>query len=255
MIWKNIGNSVIGSSHVASGKPCEDAIEYGITIDPNGDEVMICCVSDGAGSAQYGGWAAGYAVHFIVQGLSFMANYGMPITEGHIYSMAENLYDNLLTQSQSYKAELNEFSCTLLGCYITGKLAVFFHIGDGAIVRNDGTGFYTPVWWPDNGEYQNTTSFIIDDRGMGNLNVLIIEDTITEVAILSDGLQLLALNTEDQSAHQPFFSDMFRHLRKANDADQVNSLNTKLAEYLDSPQINSRTDDDKTLFLATRITS
>jgi len=254
MTWKTIGSSVIGSSHVALGKPCEDAIQY-TTIELDGEDVLICSVSDGAGSAAYGGWAADYTTKFIVEGLSFMANHGMPVTETHIYAMVENIYDNLLTQSKSYNVELNEFSCTLLGCYVTAKQSIFFHIGDGAIVRNDGTGFYTPVWWPDNGEYQNTTSFIVDDRGMGNLNVLIIEDTITEVAILSDGLQLLALNTESQSAHQPFFADMFRHLRKANDAEQVTILNTKLAEYLDSPQINARTDDDKTLFLATRIAS
>jgi hypothetical protein len=76
---------------------------------------------------------------------------------------------------------------------------------------------------------------------------------VDEVAIFTDGLQMLALNMESRTVHQPFFSDLFRYLRMANDADKVSILNGKLATYLDSPGINGRTDDDKTLFLATRL--
>jgi hypothetical protein len=39
----------------------------------------------------------------------------------------------------------------------------------------------------------------------------------------------------------------------ADSADKTEMLNKRLAEYLDSTQINERTDDDKTLFLATRL--
>ncbi len=53
MIWKVIGESVIGSSHVQSGKTCEDASLYKVVQLDNDDEALICFASDGAGSAKY----------------------------------------------------------------------------------------------------------------------------------------------------------------------------------------------------------
>ena len=141
----------------------------------------------------------------------------------------------------------------MLGCFITNKNAVFFQIGDGAIVRNDGTGHYVTIWWPQNGEYLNSTSFLIDDKNFGNLQVTILDEKIDEVALITDGLQQLTLNTETEQVHQPFFKSLFSLLRTADDEKKISILNQKLIEYLRSDQINNRTDDDKTLFLATRL--
>jgi hypothetical protein len=175
--------------------------------------------------------------------------------EADIYAMLEDIYDGLATEAANRDVPIDEFSCTLLGCIITPYRSAFFQVGDGAIVRNDGTDFFTPVWWPYNGEYQNTTTFLTDDRTLNNVNIQITEEPTTEVAMFTDGLQMLALNTETQTAHQPFFTDLFRYLRMAGDEEQAGVLNRKLGEYLDSKNINDRTDDDKTLLLATRLGS
>ena len=58
MMWKAIGKSVIGTSHIAAGKKCEDVLQYQITYDSYSEELLICCASDGAGSAKYGAEAA-----------------------------------------------------------------------------------------------------------------------------------------------------------------------------------------------------
>jgi hypothetical protein len=251
MTWKAIGESVAGSSHVSSGKPCEDAIMYDVFRGTDG-EVLICCASDGAGSARFGGWASAYTVKTAFETLSGLAVQDMEITEANIYAMAEDILEGLEQEATEQDAELNEFSCTLLGAYVSNNRACFFQVGDGAIVRNDGSGFYIPVWWPFNGEYQNTTSFLVDDPTFSHLNVLILDEPVNELAIFTDGLQMLALNTEVQNVHQPFFEPFFKYLRLADSEDKVMVLNRKLAEYLDSKLINGRTDDDKTLFLATR---
>ena len=253
MIWKAIGSSVIGTAHVAGGKPCEDAIQYCVLPDANGDETLICCVSDGAGSAHYAAWASDFATREMTERLRSWVATGEEMTEGDIYAIAEQIYDGLEAEAELQGMPRYEFSCTLLGCLVTSGRSIFFQIGDGAIVRNDGSCFYIPVWWPDNGEYQNTTFFITDDRSLSNFKVLILDEEADEIAMFSDGLQNLALNTESVTAHQPFFSDLFRFLRLADDEEKVNVLNGKLAEYLDGKQINDRTSDDKTLFLASRI--
>ncbi len=148
---------------------------------------------------------------------------------------------------------LNEFSCTFLGCVLFDSKSIFFQIGDGAIIRDDGNNNFVAVWWPHNGEYSNTTAFLIDDHNLCHLKIAVVEDSVQEVALFTDGLQLLALNNENLSVHQPFFTGMFKWLRMATKEEDIHILNRKLGEYLDSDVINSRTDDDKTLFLATRL--
>ncbi len=248
--WKTIGCSVPGTSHVLAEKPCEDALNYTIVAALN--PVMIGCVCDGAGSAQFGGFAAALCSGYILKALTKVAREEHEINEEVIYEILECAYDALVTEAELQEVELNEYSCTVLGCYITADRALFFQIGDGAIVRSDQSGYYLPVWMPQNGEYQNSTSFLIDDKSFSNLRISIVDEKIDEVALFTDGLQLLALNMEAENVHQPFFAPLFKYLRLADDGDKIAVLQRKLAEYLDSAQINDRTDDDKTLFLATR---
>jgi hypothetical protein len=46
---------------------------------------------------------------------------------------------------------------------------------------------------------------------------------------------------------------MFKHLRLASSSGRLQALSTQLEGYLGSDAINNRTDDDKTLLLATRM--
>jgi serine/threonine protein phosphatase PrpC len=253
MTWKVIGKSVTGTSHAATGKGCEDATGYTMLTDRDGNEVLVCCVSDGAGSAQFAAIASELTVKAVVDFATHFYTQHQELTEADIYAMAEEIYTLLELEALAREAPIDEFSCTLLGSIVTKTNAAFFQIGDGAIIRNDPNGGYATVWWPQSGEYHNTTSFLSDDSGLSNLQVAIIDEEITELALLTDGLQMLVLNMETTSVHQPFFGGLFHHLRHAAQPEQIETLNDKLATYLDSPQINARTDDDKTLLLATRM--
>jgi hypothetical protein len=88
---------------------------------------------------------------------------------------------------------------------------------------------------------------------MPNLKIIKILEPVHEVALTTDGLQMLVLNNETSTLHQPFFTSLFKGLRIADDSEKIEILNKKLREYLSSSIINERTDDDKTLFLATRL--
>lgn len=252
MKWKAIGQSVIGLLHTQIGKGCEDVILYDI-VNTDEEDILICCASDGAGSSKYASFASEFAVTKSKEILSGYAKVNADISEREIFTMVDDIFEGLSLIAKQDNEELNEYSCTLLGCYITETKAICFHIGDGAIVRDNGLDYYTAVWWPQNGEYQNTTSFIIDDPYLSNLKIMVLEEEINEIALFTDGLQMLALNMEGHCVHQPFFNDMFKYLRQANAPDKVEILNSKLADYLSSETINSRTDDDKTLFIASRI--
>ena len=252
MKWKWIGKSVTGSSHTKNKKGCEDNIRYGLLATGTG-EVLICCASDGAGSARYAAAASLLVTHTGFELLAEQVLSGHDITEAFLFAVAEALYDQLQHKALEEKVEINEFSCTFLGCVVQAGKAAFFQIGDGALVRDDGNGNWVPVWLPQNGEYQNSTYFLSDDSKLKHFKVIILDESISEVAIFTDGLQMLALNMELGSVHQPFFAGMFRWLRMVETGEEQNILQEKLAAYLQSDLINSRTDDDKTLFLATRL--
>ena len=59
---------------------------------------------------------------------------------------------------------------------------------------------------------------------------------------------------DQQTSHLPFFDPMLKVLRQTN-PDHCEVLNDQLVHFLSSSAINERTDDDKTLVLATRLSS
>ncbi|MBE2290389.1 MAG: protein phosphatase 2C domain-containing protein [Chitinophagaceae bacterium] len=250
MRWNCIGRSVVGTSHMSSGRACDDVVHYKTiaTIQPN--DTLIVCVCDGAGSAEYGAVAAETVANRMVALLSEQITGGTPLTEGLIHSAAVTVYHELVTIAHESETDITEYACTLLGAVLLPDFAAFFQIGDGAIVRQDTGGDYLPVWWPDNGEYLNTTNFLIDDPELTNLRIAISDSRQTQIAIFTDGLQMLALNNELRTGHTPFFAGLFPSVLAADTPDKEAVLNHKLAEYLQSEIINERTDDDKTLFLA-----
>jgi hypothetical protein len=146
-----------------------------------------------------------------------------------------------------------DFACTLLGAVVGIKVATFFQVGDGAIVIGDGHDFH-PVFWPETGEYANMTYFVTDTDALEHLHIEVSRSLPDEVAMFSDGLQRLALVYEAQTAYQPFFESMFKPLRQV-DLAACDSLSDQLARFLVSAKVNERTDDDKTLVLATRWSS
>jgi hypothetical protein len=144
-----------------------------------------------------------------------------------------------------------DFSCTLLVALVGEARAVFFQLGDGAIVYRGADGAYVPALWPQTGEYANCTWFVTDDDAAERVQSAAAE-RVHEVALLTDGLQGLALRFGTREAHGPFFEPMFARLRRESD-DGSRALRKELRAFLGSAPVNRRTDDDKTLVLATRL--
>ena len=66
---------------------------------------------------------------------------------------------------------------------------------------------------------------------------------------MTDGLQRLALDFSAKQPHAEFFHPLFQAIKISAKSDD---LSTALKAFLNSPIINERTDDDKTLVLAVR---
>lgn len=144
-----------------------------------------------------------------------------------------------------------EYACTLLVVAMKPMEGCFSQIGDGVIVVGKEQEYY-PIFWPMTGEYANSTYFITDTSVLEQLQFEIISDRpMEDVALISDGLQGLALQFSTKTAYTPFFKPMFTRLAEESNPGFSEILSVSLQKFLDSESICNRTDDDKTLVLST----
>src|SRR5262249_25375397 len=101
---------------------------------------------------------------------------------------------------------------------------------------------------PNHGEYLNETSFVTDTDYLQDAQICIMEHlpTIKGIALLTDGLENLALDFATKTAYPPFFLPLFRF------AAQAESTQEALETFLSSERVCRQTDDDKTILLAVK---
>ena len=254
-MWKFGFASVAGTSHRKASLPCQDASRAEIFHDQNGQEVLIAAASDGAGSAAQAQLGAMFAAEFFIAGAK-----GHLVNGGKLESLTGSFIENWIAAFQqtamgwaSENGTIQDFACTLLAAVISDEQACYFHLGDGAVVEslrreND---LYHCASWPQQGEYANTTHFLTDPDAASKIVVELKTQVVDEIALFTDGLQNLVLDYRNQAAHSPFFAPLFGRLRPQPDGFSQ-EFSDSLASYLNSEKFNARTDDDKTLLLATR---
>jgi hypothetical protein len=254
--WRYIAASVIGTSHEKTGAVCQDANDCSLYSLPSGEGVLVAAVADGAGTAVCGGEGAARAcstfASLVNEHLSTAQNVEQ-ITAETARLWVRTIQSIIKNEAESVGRQVRDFACTLLGVVAGRSSAACLQIGDGAIVVADGEErVYGHVFWPDRGEYANTTHFITQEDSVEHLQFDSVRREIVEVALLSDGLQAIALNYREQSAHEPFFRGLFSPLRAVGEG-RCDALSQSLESFLSSSRVNEKTDDDKTLVLATRV--
>ena len=252
--WRYVYASVLGVAHRASGAECQDACAVRRLESPDGRPALALAAADGAGSAAEARAGAELACQtLLAECAGWLAQ--TPDAEW-TRAVAETLIERVRTALNQRAAEtglpVREFACTLLGAVLADDHALFLQIGDGAIVIGTG-GDYWPVFWPQAGEYANETYFATDAGAAARLEFAASVEPVAEIALLTDGLQPLALHYQTRQAHAPFFRPLFQRLRAASAPGCPADLQTALERFLDAPALNQRTHDDKTLILATRL--
>lgn len=253
--WRYVAASVIGTSHQKAGGTCQDAHDCQIYSLPSGEMVLTAAVADGAGSTVYGGEGAAKACRTLLGLMNKHLSSGKSVeqvTRDTAKSWLITIQNLLEEDARAVSRERRDFACTLLGLIVGEACAVCLQVGDGVMVLADSQEHtYGHVFWPDRGEYANTTHFVTQDDAVERLQFESIRRPIIEAALLTDGLQTVALNYQEQTAHEPFFKGLFAPLRTAAEGCS-HDLSESLAAFLSSPRVNEKTDDDKTLVLASR---
>jgi hypothetical protein len=252
--WRTVAASVTGSSHREAGEPCADVSVTRIVRFEAGGELLVAIVSDGAGSSPRGAEGARVACASLLDVAGGWASRRRALRElddETVRGWVEHVRDRVAGAALVELCQPGDFATTLLAALVDESSALFLQIGDGAIVYRQRDRGYAPALWPQQGEYANTTWFVTDPRA-GDIVEVARAACVHELALLSDGLQALALRLSAREAHGPFFEPMFRRLRASRD-DERDQLEAELRSFLDGPVVNARTDDDKTLVLATRL--
>lgn len=253
--WRIVAASATGTSHTKLGTPCQDCAIVKVFRDRDGDEVLVAVVSDGAGSAsraEIGSWIAcstiaeAAEVHFAAGDL--IESIDLDTAKTWLGMVRKAISD----RAEDDGGTVRDYACTLLVSVVGQTSAAIMQIGDGAIVVSDGDD-WSWVHWPQRGEFANTTFFVTDESAEKQMAFDFCKGRIEELAAFSDGLEPLVMQYATQTVFGPFFDQMFPAVRALGEEGLDAKLSDGLATYLNSPAICARTDDDKTLVLASRL--
>jgi hypothetical protein len=250
-VWRHICESVEGLHHRAHGESCQDSCLARVFGD-GAESALVACVADGAGSSPHSGIGSELACKSIMDSSAAYFDAKASFAElnnDEVLDWCNTARLALSEHAEARERQLRDYASTLCVAIVSDKGSTFFQIGDGAIVarRHSALGV---LFWPQSGEYINTTNFLTSHEFRDHVQIWSAAEGFSDVALLTDGLERLALRFDTLTPHPPFFQPFFGALRRATD---VEALSRELRRFLQSESVQTKTDDDKTLVLASRI--
>jgi hypothetical protein len=250
--WQVIGAAVQGISHQKQGLPCQDALKY--VCLPGG--ILLVALADGAGSAVHAELGAQTAVEASIDWLITSIEKEHPVEccewEELIWETFQNARTALERLSEGHAEPLRSFATTLTCLIATPEQLIVGQLGDGAVVAVDEDDGLRTVTTLQRGEYANETNFLTQDQALDLVVIQVIDEQARALAVMSDGLTRLALKRPDNEPHPPFFKPLFSFVESSASLNEPAQANHALMEFLTSPRVCARTDDDKALLLALR---
>lgn len=253
--WRYAQASVAGQSHLNQNTPCQDRLLCR-TIKTVEGEILIAVVADGAGSTSEGERGAQIACEFFVKQIGNFLNSGnaalvSSLNEEFGRFWVAHFQETIGKMAREHKKDLREYATTLVGAVVGPTGAAFYQVGDGGAVfsASGAPGSYRFGVEPAESEYVNMTDFLTDETAAASLRYAFVEEPVEDLILFSDGIFAVAVNYLENKPHEPFLRPMIAPLRNGSAPD---GLSEKLESFLASPGLNEKTDDDKSLILASR---
>ncbi len=256
MSWRYVDGFAVGLSHRASDAPCQDRCVCAVVASGDGADVFVTIVSDGAGSAAHSERGAQLVCDTLLNLVGARVRLCSDldrIEDELVRSWFLAARESLRAAARELQVDIREFAATALLAVASDHQTLCARIGDGGIVlRRTPAAPFEVALWPESGEYANQTFFITDDAAAERIAVARFDD-VSDVVAFTDGLQYLALEHATRTAFAPFFAPLVAAVRGAGGAN--GKLRAELIDYLNSPTINDRTDDDKALAVGCRMSA
>ena len=229
--WKYAAASVIGTSHLAAPEcriRCQDAHECGYL---DGQDVLVCVASDGAGSASHSDQGSRFACEVVVSRIR-SANPEEIHSRAFALDTLGVIQETLQTAAQETGTQFRDFACTLLVAIANRERVTSWQIGDGAIcfrIRSDADFRY--AFWPAKGEYANVTHFVTDSKAHEELDFDTATLQVADLALFSDGLERLALDFRTGEVHSAFFRGLFPYLHRRRPPGRHVDVEDQMKEF------------------------
>ena len=233
-VWRVVGSSVRGTSHAATGLPCQDAHAW--RTPRRG--LLIAAAADGAGSAKESQTGARLACDAALDSLA---------RNQDLRAAAAAARAGVLAEAERLQLPPRELACTLMLLVATPAGASALQIGDGAVLVLAESGDLRALTAPAESEYLNETDFLTGPGALDGLQTAEFGERVRGAALFTDGLQMLTLKMPERAPHQPFFNPLFRFVQNEPDAK---NRQEQIDKFLRSPRVAQRADDDLTLLLA-----
>lgn len=269
-MWRLALGQATGSSHLRTGTGCQDRVACAL-LRAAGGESLVVAVADGAGSAERGAEGAEAAVRGVLghvkRAKAADAADPEPVLVGAGLAARQAVLDLAAAEGEPPRS----FATTLLAALITPTGGAALQIGDGVLVAGDARGDWAWLFWPQRGEFTNATYFLTDRDALERMRVRKLAEAPVDLAVMTDGLEPLALHYASRSVHAPFFRGMFSPLHAAGASEStgptgstgprsngskgggvLEGLSAALGTFLGSDRVRARTDDDCSLVLATQ---
>lgn len=238
-----IGASVQGTSHVRADTPCQDAHGYRVLEDG-----VIAAVADGLGSAARSEEGARLAVDTALDVLDDALGVALPDdVDGWTHILRSAFTEarrNLEQAAESNGLPLRDYGTTLIAVAVTEEWLTVGQIGDGAAVALFADDTLETISEPQRGEYANETIPLTASDALTLAHFSARQAEVKALALLTDGLQSLSINTATGVPYAPFFAPLFEGIGQPIDTDETSN---QLGDFLDSERVCAKTDDDKTL--------
>jgi hypothetical protein len=243
---------VTGSGHRLRGIPCQDDAVY--RSERNGS--FVAAVSDGAGSGRLTHFASAVAVRSVTFTLSKRLRERCPMGADALRASLEIARDDIAALQRRFADAgvgftSSDFACTCLVVVIADGRLAMAQVGDGAVVASS-RGRLECLSPQISREYVNESTFLNSRDAFSELHLAEMSATdISGIALMTDGVQHLAVRHLDNEPHPAFFDPLFEFAAAHSEA-AATERNREIADFLDSEKVNAETDDDKTLLLAVR---
>jgi hypothetical protein len=238
-MWKIIGASVAGNSHLAVGRACEDASAWHAA-----DGCAFLTIADGAGSRVMSRDGASLAVgRALLLATKVAAAGGDPI--GQLPLIFADVREQIVALAGAEGRDADDYATTLAVAVLTPAEVGIAQVGDTIAVVGRGGGYETVAPAP-RGEYVNETTFLTGQDALAEIRVRVYPAAeVDGVFLATDGLRFKILdNLAASTPFTPFFDDLAAYAGSEGASDGT------LSRFLEG--LDDQSGDDKTLVAAVR---
>lgn len=255
--WRVAVATAAGSSHVRNNIPNQDAVDYCL-VRVGSSQVAVVAIADGAGSAprshEGSQIAVKVAVTSMVDGIrrrppaAFLEHLATSLVREAI-KRAKNA---VVRYAKKQGVSVGDLASTLVVAVASERLMTAAQVGDGAVVAfNIDSSAARTLCAADAGEYANETTFITS-RTRPHLAAHVGHASgydYDALALITDGLQNLALKMPEREAFLGFWNPILSDLSRT---DEPEAVPARLHSFISGERVRSRTTDDVSIAIAVR---